>query len=242
MMKEGARGTGARSRFRVALVAAQVAAALILLAGAGLPMRSSYEIKRVDAGFQPDHLTTMRRAPALYKFRDRNDLQIQLARGIPRKVSALPSVRAAAISTDIPSLGNSIYMARLEGRPPAITVLARTTQEPATIGAAIKAAILNTDRLQPVFAMQPMTEVAPQSIALRRLELALLAFFAASALFLTALGLYGAMSHDAALRTSGIGIRMALGAQQSQVLLFIERQGLMLTLAGVAIGFVGALG
>ena len=123
---------------------------------------------------------------------------------------------------------------------PAITVLARTSQDPAAIGSAMKSAILDTDRTQPVFAIQPMTEAVSQSTALHRLALALLAFFAALALFLAALGLYGLMSYGVTLRTSEIGIRMALDAQPSQVLFLIKRQGLMLALAGVVLGFGGA--
>ena len=71
---------------------------------------------------------------------------------------------------------------------PAITVLAHTAQDSAAIGSAMKSAILDTGRTQPVFAIQPMTEVVSQSIALRRLTLVLLAFFAALALFLAVLG------------------------------------------------------
>jgi hypothetical protein len=61
---------------------------------------------------------SMRLAPAPFKFRGRSDLQIQLVRGILSRVSALPGVRSAGISTDIPLLGNPIYIARFEGRPP----------------------------------------------------------------------------------------------------------------------------
>jgi putative ABC transport system permease protein len=88
--------------------------------------------------------------------------------------------------------------------------------------------------------MQPMTDVVAQSIAQRRLALALLAFFAASAMLLAALGLYGVMAYNVTLRTGEIGIRMALGAQKSQVLLHIEREGLLLTLAGVGLGLASA--
>jgi putative ABC transport system permease protein len=152
-------------------------------------------------------------------------------------------VKAAGLDQSTPVQVYADYLQELafpRGSVPAITVLARTAQDPAAIGSGMKSAILDTDRSQPVFAIQPMTEVVSQSIALRRLALALLAFFAASALFLAALGLYGVMSYNVTLRTGEIGIRMALGAQPSQVLSFIERQGLALTLAGVALGFGGA--
>jgi putative ABC transport system permease protein len=354
MLKEGSRGTGARGWFRGALVVAQVASALVLLTGAGLLMRSFYELEHVDPGFQPDHLMTMRLMPAPFKYRGHNDLQIQLARGILAKTGALPGVRSVGISTDIPLLGNPSYIARFEGRPPvapsqapvlnyfavtpgffstmgmrivrgrdfnqgdspnspmvaivnqalvdqyfpnqepigkrleiafstpprwreivgvvanvkttgldqttptqvyaaylqapsfltgltsSITVVARTAQDPAALGSAMKEAILSVDRAQPVFATQPMTDIVAQSIAQRRLALALLAFFAASAMLLAALGLYGVMAYNVTLRTNEIGIRMALGAQQSEVLLYVERQGLVLTLGGVALGLIGA--
>jgi putative ABC transport system permease protein len=124
---------------------------------------------------------------------------------------------------------------------PAITVVAKTSQDPAAAGPAIKKAILDADRAQPVFAIQTMDEVVGKSIAQRRFALALIAIFAALALFLAALGLYGVISYSVAQRTSEIGIRIALGAKSSQVLWMVERQGLLLVGIGLILGTVAAL-
>ena len=108
VLKTGTRGSTGQSPLGNALVASQVAAALILLAGAGLLMRSFYNIAHLDAGFNPEHVMTMRIAPAPYKYRDHADLQIALARGILQNVSALPGVASAAVSTDLPLLPSPI--------------------------------------------------------------------------------------------------------------------------------------
>jgi hypothetical protein len=111
-MREGARGTDAHNRFRGALVAAQVAAALIPLTGAGLLIRSFYAIARVGAGFRPDHLMTMRLAPAPFKFRGRRDRQIQLVCSILRHVAAQLGVRFAITPTFFETMGMRIVRGR----------------------------------------------------------------------------------------------------------------------------------
>jgi len=89
--------------------------------------------------------------------------------------------------------------------------------------------------------VQAMTSVVAKSIAERRFSLVLLGFFAGVALFLAALGLYGVMSYAVQQRTPEIGIRMALGAQQGEVLMLVQRQGMVLVLIGLAIGIPAGL-
>jgi len=125
--------------------------------------------------------------------------------------------------------------------PSALTILARTAQDPAAVAASMRAAILDVDRSQPVYAMEAMPEIVGKSIAQRRLALILLAFFATSAMTLAAIGVYGVMSFVVSQRTGEIGIRMALGADAGQVAWLVERQGMALVAAGLGIGIGGAM-
>lgn len=117
-LKERARGSSAPTGLRGVLVVAQVAAALVLLTGAGLLIRSFYEVTKVDLGFQPDHLVTMRVTPLPTKYNPSVPLQIQLGRDILAKVRETPGVQSVGFSTDLPLLGNPRYIMRFEGFPP----------------------------------------------------------------------------------------------------------------------------
>jgi ABC-type antimicrobial peptide transport system permease subunit len=87
-----------------------------------------------------------------------------------------------------------------------------------------------------------MDEVLEQSVGQQRLTLLLLGAFAGVAVLLALVGLCGVVSYSVVQRTREVGIRRALGAQQSDILRLIVGQGIGLTLAGVAIGVIGALG
>ena len=118
--------------------------------------------------------------------------------------------------------------------------VARTQTDPATMGPAVKAQIWKVDSQLPITRLQTMNEVAALSFAARRFNMLLLTLFSALALVLAAVGVYGVMSYTVTQRTQEIGIRMALGAQVSNVLKLFMKGGLQLTLLGVAFGLAGA--
>jgi putative ABC transport system permease protein len=100
---------------------------------------------------------------------------------------------------------------------------------------------MEVDKDQPLFSIQTMQEVIADSVSNREFQTVLLSLFAAVAMTLAAIGIYGLMSHAAAQRTREIGIRMALGAQKRDTLRLVVTQGMFLALLGVSIGVIGAL-
>lgn len=121
-----------------------------------------------------------------------------------------------------------------------MTVLIKTSNDPHTLIAAVQREVAAMDKELPVFNIKTMDEYISATVAAPRFNTTLLAIFAAVALVLTIVGLYGVMSYSVAQRTNEIGIRMALGAQTTDVLRLIVSQGFKLVLLGLAIGLLGA--
>jgi putative ABC transport system permease protein len=119
--------------------------------------------------------------------------------------------------------------------------MAKTSGNTAGMTAAIREAVRAADPNQPVHDLKALDEMVSNSIAPRRFVTRLLGFFAVTALFMAALGLYGVISYSVTLRTREIGIRIALGAKPGSVLLGVLSQGLRLTGVGVAAGLAGSL-
>ncbi len=137
---------------------------------------------------------------------------------------------------DLPTL----YRPYLQ-RPVGLVAFAiRTTGGPTALLKSAEQAVWEVDKDQPVFQALPMSTLALQSVALRRVSTLLLSGFAALALILTAVGIYGVMAYSVALRTHEIGTRMALGAEPKDVLRLVLHQGARLTVFGVIVGLFAA--
>jgi putative ABC transport system permease protein len=122
-----------------------------------------------------------------------------------------------------------------------MTLLVRTTTDPLSVVGAVRSAVLSIDPNQPISNVSTLEKVVDESVAQRRLNMLLMGLFGALAMLLSAVGIYGLLSHAVTQRTQEMGIRMALGAQVSDVLKLVLKQGMMLALIGEAIGLVGAL-
>jgi putative ABC transport system permease protein len=343
-LKEGSRGlAGGRSRVRSTLAAAEVALALVLLAGAGLLVNSFVRLIHVDPGFDPRGALAFQMSLPDSKYPDAARRSAVTA-SVLERIAVLPGVGAVGAATSLP-LGGSLSdtLIQVEGDPappvggrnadfayctpdyframgitllrgrvfderdtasgphvvvvnesfaraylggdplgrritdtqgawevvgvvgdvrarsldrdmrPAlywphafqrfntVHVVLRTEMPPARLAESIRTAVLQVDPEQPIANLRALDGVIAGSVAQRRFVLGLLAGFAAAALILAAVGLYGVISYGVAQRRREIGIRIAVGATQGAVVRLVLRQGTELTVFGILLGVCGSL-
>ena len=123
-----------------------------------------------------------------------------------------------------------------------VAVVMRTAGQPAAIMEQVQTAVKQHDSREVIYAVQTLDSVIAASLAARKVTMILLGAFAALALVLACVGIYGVISFVVGRRTHEIGIRMALGAQYRDTLRLVLREGLVMALIGVACGAAAALG
>ena len=125
--------------------------------------------------------------------------------------------------------------------PTAMTLVVRTTSDRLSLAGELRKVVSSLDPDVPVSEVQTLGTVVAKSMATPRSTMLLFAIFAALALGLGAVGIYGVISYSVVQRTPEIGIRLALGAQRRDVIRMVMRQGVRVAVLGVGIGMAGAL-
>lgn len=118
----------------------------------------------------------------------------------------------------------------------------RTKVEPTTLTASTRETIQKIDKELPIFNIRTLQQIVSDSLTYSRFLIMLLGLFAAVALLLAIVGIYGVISYSVAQRTHEIGIRLALGAQNLDIMKMVLKEGMTLALLGIGIGFLSALG
>src|SRR5205823_10480791 len=131
----------------------------------------------------------------------------------------------------------------LAQNPPSRSVgffIRTSSDDPLAMAGALRAAVRRVEKNAPIYGVAPLEQQLGTYLTQRRFQTSLLTGFSVVALLMAAVGIYGLIHYSVATRTQEIGIRMAVGAQAGDIFGMIVREGLTLSLIGVALGLVGA--
>jgi len=171
-------------------------------------------------------------------FAHENPLGKRIVMGQPLEIVGVVA-NAKLYGLDAP-VEPAIYVPHMQRPADSMGVVVRTAGDPAAMASAVRREILKMDPGQPVSNVRTMQTVLSDSLMLRRVSMMLLSVFASLALTLATVGIYGLTAYSVSRRTHEIGLRVALGASQSQILRLVVGRGLATSLIGAGIGVAAA--
>jgi len=153
-------------------------------------------------------------------------------------VGVVQSVRHLPVGTDPTA---EVFTSYLQDPAPYMTLLVHVISEPESLAGVVRSKVQEVDPNQPVYDVATMEHRFSEAVAPQRFNSLVMGIFAGMAVVLAGVGVYGVMAYSVARRTHEIGIRMALGAQQHDVMRLVLRYGAFLAVFGISLGVVGAL-
>ncbi|HEY0762885.1 MAG TPA: ABC transporter permease [Pyrinomonadaceae bacterium] len=178
-------------------------------------------------------------------FNNRDPVGLRIKRGGP--ASDAPWMTVVGIVGNVKSDGFDqpdqphLYHPIFQNPAYAMAIYLRSDVAPATIWQSLREQVHAVDRDLPVFGETSMSKVAAESVSRRKFAMQLVGLFGVLALLLAGVGIYGVIAYSVTQRTREIGIRVALGATRSAILRWVLKQGMILTIAGVVVGLIGAI-